>query len=211
MFIAMTIAYLYFTSDDSAGINRRLTYTEFKNMVNKGYASKIIAYNDNTVDMFIKPEYVKEVFKDDYKDIVNKLRVTPYVKDIIPKTINYFETEHYIFVHGWIPCTRLKSWSHYKYNYIPIENWREVGDSQWYEARWINGMLAHSQGVKEEGKTIVCGHFHASWGHLWLEHGDDEEVNEEEITDDPYYADGIIAIDGCTARTGKVNCIVLED
>jgi len=69
MFIAMTIAYLYFTSDDSAGINRRLTYTEFKNMVNKGYASKIIAYNDNTVDMFIKPEYVKEVFKDDYKKV----------------------------------------------------------------------------------------------------------------------------------------------
>jgi len=65
----MTIAYLYFTSDDSAGINRRLTYTEFKNMVNKGYASKIIAYNDNTVDMFIKPEYVKEVFKDDYKKV----------------------------------------------------------------------------------------------------------------------------------------------
>ena len=69
MFIAMTIAYLYFTSDDNAGINRRLTYTEFKNMVNKGYASKIIAYNDNTVDMFIKPEYVKEVFKDDYKKV----------------------------------------------------------------------------------------------------------------------------------------------
>ena len=69
MFIAMTIAYLYFTSDDSAGIDRQLTYTEFKDMVNKGYANKIIAYNDNTVDMFIKPEYVKDVFKDDYKKV----------------------------------------------------------------------------------------------------------------------------------------------
>ena len=69
MFIAMTIAYLYFTSDDSTSIDRQLTYTEFKNMVNKGYASKIIAYNDNTVDMFVKPEYVKEVFKDDYKKV----------------------------------------------------------------------------------------------------------------------------------------------
>ena len=69
MFIAMTIAYLYFTSDDNAGINRQLTYTEFKEMVNKGYASKIIAYNDNTVDMFIKPEFVKEVFKNDYKKV----------------------------------------------------------------------------------------------------------------------------------------------
>ena len=69
MFIAMTIAYLYFTSDDNAGVNRELTYTEFKDMVTKGYASKIIAYNDNTVDLFIKPEHVKDVFKDDYKNV----------------------------------------------------------------------------------------------------------------------------------------------
>jgi len=69
MFIAITIAYLYFTSEDNTGIDRQLTYTEFKEMVNKGYANKIIAYNDNTVDMFIKPEHVKEVFKDDYKKI----------------------------------------------------------------------------------------------------------------------------------------------
>mgnify|MGYP006793958959 CR=1 FL=1 len=80
MFIAMTIAYLYFTSDDSAGIDRQLTYTEFKDMVNKGYANKIIAYNDNTVDMFIKPEYVKDVFKTDcstneYKNYINILIV----------------------------------------------------------------------------------------------------------------------------------------
>ena len=69
MFIAMTIAYLYFTSDDNGGVNRELTYTEFKDMVTKGYANKIIAYNDNTVDLFIKPEHVKDVFKDDYKKV----------------------------------------------------------------------------------------------------------------------------------------------
>lgn len=69
LFIAITIGYLYLTSDENAGVDRQLTYTEFKNMVNKGYASKIIAYNDNTVDMFVKPEHVKEVFKDDYKKV----------------------------------------------------------------------------------------------------------------------------------------------
>ena len=69
MFIAMTIAYLYFTSEDNGGVNRELTYTEFKDMVSKGYASKIIAYNDNSVDLFIKPEHVKDVFKDDYKKV----------------------------------------------------------------------------------------------------------------------------------------------
>ena len=69
MFIAMTIAYLWFTSDENSGVDTQLTYTEFKSMVNKGYANKIIAYNDNTVDLFIKPEYIKEVFKDDYKKV----------------------------------------------------------------------------------------------------------------------------------------------
>ena len=69
IFIAMTIAYLFFTGDENGGIDRQLSYTEFKEMVNKGYANKIIAYNDNTVDMFIKPEYVQEVFKNDYKKV----------------------------------------------------------------------------------------------------------------------------------------------
>lgn len=69
IFIAMTIAFLYFTSDDNAGVDRQLTYTEFKDMINKGYANKIIAYNDNTVDMFIKPEHVKEVFKENYQKV----------------------------------------------------------------------------------------------------------------------------------------------
>ena len=68
MFIALTIGYLYFTSDGS-GMDKQITYTEFKEMVNKGYADKIIAYNDNTVDMFIKPQYVKEVFKEDTKKV----------------------------------------------------------------------------------------------------------------------------------------------
>ena len=69
MFIAMTIAYLWFTSDENSGIDKHLTYTEFKKYVNKGYANKIIAYNDNTVDMFFKPEYVQDVFKDNYKKV----------------------------------------------------------------------------------------------------------------------------------------------
>ena len=74
MFIALTLGYLYFTSDGS-GMNKQITYTEFKEMVNKGYADKIIAYNDNSVDMFIKPQYVKEVFKED----ANKVGRSPSI------------------------------------------------------------------------------------------------------------------------------------
>ena len=67
--IAMAFAYLYFSSDEQANLDRQLTYTEFKEMVNKGYASKITAYNDNTVEMTLKPEYVKEVFKENHKKV----------------------------------------------------------------------------------------------------------------------------------------------
>ena len=69
LFIGMTFAFLYFSSDENAGLNRQLSYTEFKDMINKGYASKITVYNDNTAQMVIKPEYVKDVFKEDYKKV----------------------------------------------------------------------------------------------------------------------------------------------
>ena len=62
--IAGIIAFLYITSDEG-GISKEITYTEFKDMVKKGYADKIIAYDNNSVEMFIKPENIVDVFKKD--------------------------------------------------------------------------------------------------------------------------------------------------
>lgn len=59
--IALVFGFLYFSSEDGSA-SKEITYTEFKEMVSKGYASKIIAYDDNTVDMFIKPENIVDVF-----------------------------------------------------------------------------------------------------------------------------------------------------
>ena len=62
--IAIVFAYLWLSSDEGSA-SKEVTYTEFKEMVNKGYASKIIAYDNNTVEMFIKPENIVDVFKKD--------------------------------------------------------------------------------------------------------------------------------------------------
>lgn len=62
--IAAVFAYLLFTSDGGSA-SKEVTYTEFKDMVSKGYASKITAYDDNTVEMQIKPEHIVDVFKKD--------------------------------------------------------------------------------------------------------------------------------------------------
>ncbi|WP_291560895.1 ATP-dependent zinc metalloprotease FtsH [Bacteroides sp.] len=76
--IAMVIGFLYITSDEGS-MSKEITYTEFKNMVRKGYADKIIAYDNNTVDMFIKPENIVDVFKKD----ANKVGRSPSVKVLV--------------------------------------------------------------------------------------------------------------------------------
>ena len=60
--IALFFLFLYFSSDEG-GINKKVTYTKFQEMVSKGYASKIIAYDNNTAEMYIKPEHMVDVFQ----------------------------------------------------------------------------------------------------------------------------------------------------
>ena len=131
-----------------------------------------------------------------------------YIQKIIPAMVDFFETEHYIFVHGWIPCVRNRVERLGKM-YSRIRDWRDADETLWNEARWINGMEAAHQGITEVGKTIVCGHWHTSFGHCCYEN-DGEEFGIG-ANFDPYYADGIIALDACTAHSGKVNCVVIED
>ena len=61
----------------------------------------------------------------------------------------------------------------------------------------------------KEGKTIVCGHWHCSYGHSEYEGIGSEFGPDADFS--PYYAPGIIALDACTAHSGRVNVVVLED
>lgn len=129
-------------------------------------------------------------------------------KQILPKTVDYFETEKYIFVHGWIPCKRDSNGRVITGELI--ENWRENSTAKdWYFARWINGMDACNLGGKVDGKTVVCGHKRASYGHYTYEKKGAEKGKDADNT--PYISDGIIALDGNTAFSGLVNCVVIED
>lgn len=126
---------------------------------------------------------------------------TPYYTQIIPSMLDYYETDHYVFVHGWIPCTVEDDIPHYD------PDWRN--SRNWESARWINGMDAAYAGILEKGKTIVCGHWHCSYGHsefegICSEFGPDADFS-------PYYAPGIIALDACTGYSKSVNVVVLED
>ena len=135
-------------------------------------------------------------------DFAEAAQQTSYYQKIIPAMRDFYETEHYVFVHGWIPCFRER------HGYSHISDWRKASDDLWKNARWVNGMAAYAT-VYEEDKVIVCGHWHTSYGHSMIEHNGSEFGSDAIFT--PFYGNGIIALDACTSRTGFVNCIVLED
>lgn len=132
----------------------------------------------------------------------------PFIREIIPYMVDYYETDNYIFVHGWIPCTQIHRESG-EYEYIYDGKWRDSDKMQWSRARWYNGMEAAHAGVIEEGKTIVCGHWHSSFGHSRYENNGSEDGPDADFK--PYYGKGIIALDACTALSKSVNCILIED
>lgn len=131
------------------------------------------------------------------------IKETPFYKTIMPAMLNYYETGHYIFTHGWIPCD-----CEARGQYCAYSDWRSSDENEWKKARWYNGLLA-AQTVTEDDKTICCGHWHTSFGHSVLE-GKGSEFGED-ADFSPYTAPGIIALDACTALSGFVNCIVIED
>lgn len=123
--------------------------------------------------------------------------------EIIKSMVNYYELGDYIFVHGWIPTKDL---------YDP--EWRNASEEQWKKARWLNGIERWFSGCKEPGKTIVCGHWHCSYGWSKIrkerEEFPDKRVEGWEKSFEPFIDDGIIAIDACTAYSHIVNVLVLE-
>ena len=130
------------------------------------------------------------------------IRETDFFKRIIPSMKPYFETDNYIFTHGWIPCIRERNGSYSYYS-----TWRDASADEWAAARWINGMDAAHQAPAE--KTVVCGHWHASYGHRRYEGSCYEYGSDADFS--PYYGPGVIAIDASVSLSKKLNVIVIED
>ena len=177
---------------------------------NKVAIPRLHHYRNGTIDTLLQLTGLS--FEEAISNVpvfVKAARQTPYISKIIPAMLNYFETEKYIFVHGWIPCIKYHSdnFSFYK----PYDGeWRNADEKAWERARWYNGIeCACGSNILEPTKTIVCGHYHCSYGHFKFGFGTEELGKSADFS--PFFANGIIAIDACTAYSGKVNCIVLSE
>ncbi len=147
-------------------------------------------------------------YGDDFEDMCKSAlkKVKPFFKNMV----NYFETKNHIFVHSWIPVINKDGLpAHYtrgrSFEFNP--DWRNASQEDWDAATWGNPFDMAERGLMPD-KTVVFGHWATE--HKWA-----EVENRKEFDDnakfDPYYGDGIIGLDACTAYSGKCNVIVLED
>ena len=63
--IASVLAFLYIQGGDSSksgDITRNISYSEFKSYISKGYAEKVVAYDDNKVELTIIPDSAVHIF-----------------------------------------------------------------------------------------------------------------------------------------------------
>ena len=153
-------------------------------------------------------------------EIVAKMRKTEYIRTIIPAARDWFETENYIFVHGWIPCREANEMLDEP---VPtFREWRKASRLDWECARWMDYVEVLKRGLPKPEKTVICGHRSASYGHDEFEkpvptgkgkvtRSAGSKGNVEKSHFRPFYGDGLIAIDACTVLSGVTNCIVIED
>lgn len=114
---------------------------------------------------------------------------------LIAEMRDYYETERYVFVHGWLPADiggKIRP------------DWRKAPEAAWQEARKTRWTDVYERGDRIDGKTIVCGHMPTFFA-AWLD--PDRPARSSDI----FAGKGMIAIDAGTYSSGKVNVLVLED
>ena len=130
-------------------------------------------------------------------------------KDLFASCVDYYETDKYIFTHGFIPCLE-KGFSPYV-TYSYNEDWRDASPEEWYRARWYNGVkIAVECKIHVPNKTVICGHWHVSAFHSKYERKGSEWGVDADFT--PYFSEdgAVIGIDACTATSQTINWLVFD-
>ena len=130
---------------------------------------------------------------DDTIDFSGKSRTVDRICDFIDETINYYETDNYVFVHGWIPDGAKTS-----------EDLKKASDAEWGKARWTKWIDKYEGTGPLADKTLVCGHVPS----FYAKHFD---IFRGSHNYDIFYGNGMIAIDAGTFDTKQVNVLVIDD
>ena len=115
-------------------------------------------------------------------DFSGKTSMINRLSGFINEMRDYYETENYIFLHGWLPN---------EYGKV-LKDWRNADEGHWSKGRWTWWTKGCDMARNNESKTIVCGHYPTPNGDIYKENN-------------------VIAIDAGTSTKGKVNVLMIED
>lgn len=74
--IALIFGYLYLAGGEEGNIVKEASYTEFQEWVSKGYADKVVAYDDNHIEMYVKADHLTDVFQKEAKNVGKSPAIT---------------------------------------------------------------------------------------------------------------------------------------
>ncbi len=122
--------------------------------------------------------------------------------------VNYLELGRYVFVHSVVPKTDIYD-----------QSWRERSNKQWEEAMWKNPWKFYRNGYwkleEQQGKVLVCGHWHTSDFYNNLLYLHEKEKRLDIHKSNPIFQSdlcpGLIGLDACTVLTHTVNVLVLNE
>lgn len=167
------------------------------NALQRGYLKGNEVHNgtDITVLQLLGIDAIKSgniINTEKYKDKIYEIcSLIDYMRD-------YYEAGKYIFVHGWLPVSMDDN-----KNFYIKENWRRATNEEYHDSRWCDWSEAYDKRLTVKDKIIVCGHRPARRGSYY-------DSTRQPDQDDPFYGDGVIALDPYVVESGKINVIVLE-
>ena len=126
---------------------------------------------------------------DDTIDFSGKTRVVDRLCEFMEETVDYCETEHYLFVHGWIP--------------EGVTAYQTASKEAWKEARRLKWIHKYTGQRPMEGKTLVCGH-------VPTRNAANFDPKRAGTDHSAFHGNGIVVLDAGVLDSKQINVLVLE-
>ena len=130
---------------------------------------------------------------DDTIDFSGRTGTVDRLCEFIEETVDYYETENYVFVHGWLPD-----------NCETEEKRRNATCEDWEQARWVKWTEKYNGNRPFADKTLVCGHVPTFFASKF-------DATRSKNDAGIFYGNGLIVVDAGTFDTQQVNVLVLEE
>ncbi len=130
---------------------------------------------------------------DDTLDFSGKTRVVDRLCAFIDETVDYYETDGYVFVHGWLPASG-----------ATVQGRRTASAEEWQQARTRRWPHYYKGERPLPDKVLVCGHVPVFCATQW-------DASRSVSCPDIFYGNGLIAIDAGTSDSGRVNVLVFHE